>query len=122
MRTFLITAAAAVSGLALATPASAQWYPAQQQGYGQNYGRGHWGAELQQMRYEMQQLSAQGRLTRSERRDMSRDIDAAHHMLRNAAYGGINNRQARSLDRQLNRLRNQLHRYADRDRRYRRGW
>ncbi len=121
MRIFLMTAAAAVSALALAAPASAQWYP-QQQRYGYNNGGNHWGAELQQLRYEMQQLSAQGRLTRSEHRDMSRDIDAAHHMLRNAAYGGINNRQARSLDRQLNRLRNQLHRYADRDRRYRRGW
>jgi hypothetical protein len=38
MRTFLISTAVAVSALAVAAPASAQWYPPQQQGYGYGYG------------------------------------------------------------------------------------
>jgi hypothetical protein len=38
MHKFLIPLAAAASALAVATPASAQWFPQQQQQYGYNYG------------------------------------------------------------------------------------
>jgi hypothetical protein len=130
MRKVLISLAAAGTAVALASPASAQaWgnmgpYGAPygyNSGYGYGYGNaGRWQQQLQQIRYEMRNLAVQGRLTRSEGRDLNRDIRSAERSLRNASYRGISPWEARSMDQRIANLRYELRRYADYD--GRRGW
>ena len=130
MRTLLISLAAA-SAVAVAAPASAQVYgnlgvgiggpaygaPGYGYGYGYGYGNtaGRWQAQLQQIRYQMNILARQGRLTRAEGRDLNRDIRSAERTLYNASYRGISPWEARSMDDKIARLRYELRRYADYD-------
>jgi hypothetical protein len=138
MRKVLISLAAAASAVAVAAPASAQVYgnlgvgigvpgygaPAYGYGYGAPaYGYnnvGRWQQQLQQVRYDMYNLSRQGRLTRSEANDLDRDIRSAERSLYNAGYRGISPWEARSMDEKIARLRYEVRRYADYD--GRRGW
>ena len=129
MRMFLISAAAAVSALAIASPASAQYYPAP--GYGAPYGNAYgyhrganpWVNQLQQIRYQADMLARQGRLTRSESRDLFRDIRSAERAIYRKGRHGLSGREARRLDNKLGRIRYELRRYSDRDgRRWDRRW
>jgi opacity protein-like surface antigen len=131
MRKLLISLAAAGSALALATPAAAQYYPQQQPygyggqtygGYGYNgYGynnRGQMQRELQQIRFQADNLARQGRLTRGEARDLYHDIGTTERAL----YRANNPWAARDLNQRITRLRYELHRYADYDGRRGYGW
>ena len=125
MRKLLISLAAAGSALALATPAAAQYYPqqqpygygGQQYGYGgQQYGygynnRGQLQQELQQIRYQADNLARQGRLTPYEARDLYGDIHSAERAL----YRANNPWEARALSQKIAHIRYELHRYADYD-------
>ena len=140
MRKVLFSLAAAASALAVAAPASAQVYgnlgPNYGYGYGYGYGynnnaygyghqnAGNLRAQIQQIRYQMRNLTMQGRLTRSERRDMERDIVNAERAIYNANYRGLSPWEAQSLQQRVARLQYQLARYSDYDRRggYGYGW
>lgn len=121
MRKVLISLAAAGAALAIATPAAAQYYPRQSYGYAnQQYGygynnRGQLQNELQQIRYQADNLARQGRLTRSEARDLYRDINSAQRAL----YGNSN---PYLLNQKIARIRYELHRYSDYDGRGRYGY
>jgi hypothetical protein len=126
MRKVLISLAAAGMAFGLAAPAAAQYYPGQPSygynGYGYNgYGynnRGQMQRELQQIRFQADNLARQGRLTRSEARDLFGDIASAERAL----YRSNNPWEARNLNERINRIRYELHRYADYDGRRGSGW
>ena len=112
MRKVLIALATASAALAVASPASAQYYGGN--GYN-NYAYGNRGQmqnELQRIRYQADNLARQGRLTRSEARDLYRDLASAERSL----YRGGNPWQ---LNQKIQQIRYELRRYSDYDgRRY----
>lgn len=126
MRKILISAAAAASALVVASPASAQAYgnigPAYGYGapygygYQQNYGAVRWGAQLQQMRYELGNLARQGRLTYRERQILERDLFQTQQTLQSLGRRGISPWEARVMDQRMARLRGEMRRFADYDR------
>jgi hypothetical protein len=131
MRKTLITLAAAASALVVASPAAAQYYggpvygaPAYGAPYGNAYGYGNanpWARELQQIRYQANNLARQGRLTRSESRDLFRDIQRAERVINRKSRYGLSRSEARSLNERIGKIRYELRVYSDRDgRRYRR--
>lgn len=115
MRKVLIALATAGAALAVASPASAQYYGGYNNGYAYNNGynnRGQMQRELQQIRIQADQLARQGRLTRSESRDLYRDLASAERSL----YRGGNPWQ---LNQKIQQIRYELNRYSDYDgRRY----
>ena len=122
MRKFILALVAAGSALAVATPAAAQYY-AQPYPYNGNYpsngygydNRGHMQNELRQIRIDADNLARQGRLTRSESRDLYGDIASAERAL----YRTNNPWQARNLNEKIAHIRYELRRYSDYDgRRY----
>ena len=128
MRTFLLSIAAAASALTVAAPAAAQYYPAPAYGapvygapaygYGRNYGH-QWQQQLQQIRYQADNLARQGRLTRAESRDLFRDINSAERAIVRKGRRGLTGYEARQLNEKINRVQYELRRYSDRDgRRY----
>jgi hypothetical protein len=134
MRKIIFTIAAAASALVVASPAAAQYYggpvygapaygaPASGAPYGNAYGYGNpWARELQQIRYQANDLARRGRLTRSESRDIYRDIERAERVIHRKSRYGLSRSEARSLNERIAKLRYELRAYADRDgRRYRR--
>lgn len=129
MRKTLITVAAAASALVIASPAAAQYYPAPAYGapaygapygnaYGYNRGGNPWMQQLQQIRYQADMLGRQGRLTRAESRDLFRDIRSAERAIHQKSRRGLSRREARQLNDKLGRIRHELRRYSDHDRRY----
>ena len=147
MRKVLITLAAAAATLAVAAPASAQVYGNLAPGYGYNgyayngygnaygygygnrygYGYGYQNAaslraEIQQVRFQMNALARQGRLTRNEARDLNRDIANAERAIYNANYRGLTAWEAQNLQQRVQRLRYEVARYSDYDRRNYRRW
>ena len=112
MRKVLIALATAGAALAVASPASAQYYGGYNNGYAYNNGynnRGQMQRELQQIRIQADQLARQGRLTRSESRDLYRDLASAERSL----YRGGNPWQ---LNQRIQQIRYELRRYSDYDR------
>jgi Spy/CpxP family protein refolding chaperone len=130
MRKTLITLAAAASALVVASPAAAQYYggpvyaaPAYgAPAYGYRQGNANpWARELQQIRYQANNLARQGRLTRSESRDLFRDIQRAERVINRKSRYGLSRSEARSLNERIGKIRYELRVYSDRDgRRYRR--
>ena len=118
MRKLIVSLAAASAAVAFAAPAAAQYYP-QQQPYAQSYGapygnaygynnRGQLQNELQRIRYQANNLARQGRLTRSESRDLFRDIDRAERSL-------YRSNRPWEANQKIANLRAELRRYADYD-------
>lgn len=131
MRKTLITLAAAASALVVASPAAAQYGAPVYGGYsyGAPYGNAYgyngranpWARELQQIRYQADQLARQGRLTRSESRDLFRDIHNAERAVYRKGRYGLTRNEARDLDQRIARIHRELRRYSDYDgRRWRR--
>jgi len=118
MRKVLLSLAAAGTVLSLATPAAAQW-ARPGNGYNQNM-PGRWQNEIQQMHYRMDQLGRSGRLTRAEAVDLQNDIRSTERMVYRASRNGITPWEARSIDVKIARVREELRRYSDYDRRG--GW
>ncbi|HET9811681.1 MAG TPA: hypothetical protein VFP53_08295 [Sphingomicrobium sp.] len=108
---FLIPLAAAVSTLAVATPASAQWYP-QPQPRGYAYGYNNYGqvralqVRLNRMQSEIRRLAQYRMITRNEYRnllDNSRDIERS--LRHNARDGrGLTAREMYNTQRKMVRL------------------
>lgn len=132
MRKMIFTIAAAASALVVAAPAAAQYgapvYGGQAYGapYGNAYGyngrANPWARELQQIRYQADQLARQGRLTRSESRDLFRDINSAERAIARKGRYGLTRREARDLNQKIVRIQRELRHYSDYDgrRHYRR--
>jgi hypothetical protein len=139
MRKVLFSLAAAAATLAVAAPASAQPYGNLAPGYGYNgyayngygnaYGYGYGNrygyqnaanlrAEIQQIRFQMNALARQGRLTRNEARDLNRDIARTERAIYDANYRGLSPWEAQNLQQRVQRLRYEVARYSDYDRRY----
>ena len=107
MRKVLISAAVAVSALAFAAPAAAQYYPAQPQyGYGyNNYGQVRsLQARVDNMQREIARLDKRNILSNREAdrlRDQSREIERQLHY---SARNGLNPNEANSIERRLANL------------------
>ena len=133
MRKVLISLAAAGAALAVASPASAQYYGGQPYGYGQGYGYNGYGQaygyngygqgygnraqlqrELQQIRFQADNFARQGRLTPREARDLYGDIAATERRL----YRADDPRDLWNVRERITRLRYEVRRYADYDYRY----
>ena len=122
MRKLLISLAAAGAGLVVAAPASAQYYGGQPYGYAQGYNAYGYGygnrpqlqRELQQIRFQADNLGRQGRLTGREARDLYGDIASAERSL----YRADDPRDVWNVRQRITRLRYELRRYADYDYRY----
>lgn len=117
MRKLLISVAAAGAALVAAAPATAQYYGGQPYGYGQGYNGYGYGnrpqlqRELQQIRFQADNLGRQGRLTNREARDLYGDIASAERSL----YRADDPRDVWNVQRRITRLRYELRRYADYD-------
>ena len=114
MRKYLLSLAAAGTALALASPATAQWYP--RPAYGQNV-VGRWQQEIRQLRFRMDQLRRQGRLTRPEAIDLNNDIRSTEAAIYHVGRRGVAPWEARQIDQRIRRVRQELRRYSDWDRR-----
>jgi hypothetical protein len=115
MRKLLVSLVAASTAFAFATPAAAQYFPPQRAyGYGYNNG-GQYQRDLQQLRYQMDNLARSGRLTGREARDLQLDLRGAEQMIYRAGRNGIQPWQARRIEQQINSIRYELRRYADND-------
>jgi hypothetical protein len=115
MRKVLISLAAAGTALAFATPADAQWAP--RPAYG-GYEQGmmqRWQGEIQQLRFQMDQLGRSGRLTGREAWDLRNDIRSTERALYRDRRRGFSPGEARSIDRSIARIRHELRRYSDYD-------
>ena len=112
MRKLIVSLAAAGAAIAFAAPAAAQYYPGQYGApYGNAYGynnRGQLQNELQQIRFQANNLARQGRLTRSEARDLFGDINKAERAL-------YRSNRPWEANQQIANLRYELRRYADYD-------
>jgi hypothetical protein len=105
MRKVLISAAAAVSALAFAVPAAAQYYPAQP--YGHAYGYNNAGhvrslqARVDNLQREINRLDKRNVLSKREAgslREQSRQIE---RQLRYSSRNGLNPNESNSIERRL---------------------
>ena len=117
MRKFLISAALMASTVAVAAPASAQWYPQQPQGYayGYNYNYG----QVRRLQVRIDQIQRQ--INRLDRRDVLSEREAARlraesrsleYRLRNASRYGLNGRERYEIERRIARLEQHVYREA----------
>ena len=107
MRKFLISAAIAVSAVAVASPAAAQYYP-QQQSYGYNnagYGQArNLLARVDQIRRQIQVLDSRDRISEREARSLRSEANVVRDQVRRASYNGLSRRERQSLEYRVARL------------------
>ena len=122
MRTLLITLAAAASTVALATPASAQYYYPQPRGYAYGY-QGNYGqvrrlqVRIDQLQRQIRRLDNRDIISERETRRLlneSRDIE---RRLRRSARYGLHPREAYAIENRIARLEHRLWRDANDGRR-----
>jgi cell division protein FtsB len=118
MRKIILSIAAAGAALAVATPASAQYYPAPR--YGASYGFG----EVRSLQVRIDNVERQiDRLDRRDRigdRNADRLRDEANRIeerLHRAARGGLNPSEARDINVRIQRLEQRVQ-YSMNDRRW----
>jgi hypothetical protein len=115
MRTFLITLAAAASALAVATPASAQYFPVPQ---GNAYGYNNYGqarrldARIDAIQRQITVLDRRNILSDREARRLRNDSRELERRLRIAARNGLHPRERYDIERRLARLEQRLFRDA----------
>jgi hypothetical protein len=123
MRNFVIAAALAASTLAVATPASAQYYPQPQpQGYGYqgNYGYNNNGygqvrrlqVRIDQLQRQISQLDRRNILSEREADRLRGESRGLEYRLRRAARYGLNGREAYDIERGIQRLEYRIQREA----------
>lgn len=105
MRKVLVSAAAAVSALAFAAPASAQYYPAQPNGYA--YGHNNYGqarvlqARVDQVQRQIRQLDKRNILSEREADSLRAQSKQLEQQLRYSARNGLSPNEANSFERRL---------------------
>src|SRR5688572_23594104 len=123
MRMFLISLAAAASALAVATPASAQYFPVPQgnaYGYNNNYGQARrLDARIDAIQRQITILDRRNILSDREARRLRNDSREIERRLRLAARNGLHPRERFDIERRIARLEQRLFRDAhDGNRRY----
>ena len=115
MRTFLISIAAAASALAVATPASAQYFPVPQ---GNAYGYNNYGqarrldARIDAIQRQINRLDRRNILSDREARRLRNDSRELERRLRIAARNGLHPQERYDIERRLARLEQRLFRDA----------
>ena len=124
MRKYLISAALLGSTIAFATPAAAQWYPPQPQGYAYGY-QNNYGqtrrleVRIMQIRNQIRQLDRRDILSNREARRLDAEARSLQYQVRQLGYNGLNRRERYDIERRIARLEWQVRREAnDGDRRY----
>ena len=129
MRTILFSLAAAASALAVASPASAQYYPAPgPQGYGvPGYGQGNFAhtrvlqQRVEQLRQRIHRFDRMNRLSNREARRLDGFAIGLQRRIAQASYRGVNPWERQDIERRIEGLQ-QAVRYAARDGNRRWGW
>ena len=116
MRKVLISFAAAASALAVATPASAQYFPAPQghaYGYQHNYGQvRRLQVRINAIQRQINHLDRRNILSEREARRLREDSRDLERRLRVASRYGLNPREGYNVERRLARLEQRLWRDA----------
>ena len=136
MRTLILTLATAAAGLAIAAPASAQYYPQPQPyggqygapygnayGYNNNYGQFRaLDARIDQLQREIRRLDKQNILSNREADRLRAESRNLEQRLRYASRNGLDYREMASVQQGIARLEQRMWREArDRDNRVGRG-
>jgi len=130
MRKFLISAAIAASAVAVASPAAAQYYPQQPQGYAYgtnaNYGQARsLLARVDQIRRQIDRLDSRDRLSNREADRLRYEARIVRDQIRRAGYNGLSIRERQALEYRVARLEQRVrqeandgNRWGSNDRRY----
>ena len=124
MRKFVIAAALAASTLAVAAPASAQYYPAPQ---GNAYGYNNYGqvrrlqARVDQLQRQISHLDRRNILSDREASRLRQDSNQLEQRLRRAARGSLTQWESQDIERRIYRLENRIQREARDGNNYRGG-
>jgi len=117
MRKFLISMTVAASALAVATPASAQYYPQPQgnaYGYNNNYGQvRRLQVRINQIQRQIERLDRRNILSNREARRLMDESRSLEHRLRNASRNGLNFRERQSMEVRIARLELRVRRDAN---------
>ena len=125
MRKLMISIATAVSALAVAAPASAQFYP-QPRGYGSGYNN-HGQvralqARLDRIQRQIERLDRRDVISEREARRLRDDARELERRIYRAGRNGISPNEWQSLEYRIQRLEHKLVRDANDGRRYDRRW
>ena len=117
MRKFVISAALLASTLAVAAPASAQWYPPQPQGYAYGYNNNYGQVRrlqvrIDQIQRQIRQLDRRNVLSNREARRLSDEARSLEYRLRQLGYNGLNGRERYDIERRIARLEQHVDREA----------
>lgn len=105
MRKTILTAAAAISALAVAAPAAAQWGPAPGYGYNNNYGQYRsLQARVDHIQRQIRQLDRRNILSNREARKLMNDANSLEYRLRRSARNGLSYGEARDVQNRIQRL------------------
>ncbi len=107
MRKTLFTAAAALSALVIAAPASAQWAPnsGYGYGYGQNYGLArNLQVRIDRLQSQIRRLDQRNILSNREARRLMNDANRIEYRLRRSSRNGLNYGEVRDIQNRLQRL------------------
>ncbi|MEO7635272.1 MAG: hypothetical protein ABIS38_06465 [Sphingomicrobium sp.] len=115
MRKVLISIAAAGTALAFATPASAQYFPQSQPGYGYGYNQGGYNrggygqvrmlqARVDRIQGQLDRLAQQRAISRGEYRALHGDSHRIESRLRQVASYGLDQRERYDIERRIARL------------------
>jgi len=117
MRKFLISAALMASTVAVAAPASAQWYPPQPQGYAYGYNNNYGQVRrlqvrIDQIQRQIRQLDRRNVLSNREARRLNDEARSLEYRLRQLGYNGLNGRERYDIERRIARLEQHVYREA----------
>jgi hypothetical protein len=117
MRKFVISAALLASTVAVAAPASAQWYPPQPQGYAYGYNNNYGQVRrlqvrIDQIQRQIRQLDRRNVLSNREARRLSDEARSLEYRLRQLGYNGLNGRERYDIERRIARLEQHVYREA----------
>lgn len=110
MRKVLVSAAAAVSALAFAAPAAAQYYPAPAAPYGNAYGYNNYGqarslqVRIDRIQQQINRLDQRNVLSEREAGRLRYESRQVEQQLRYSARYGLNQREFANLNYQIQRL------------------
>jgi hypothetical protein len=117
MRKVLISTAAAVSALAFAAPAAAQYYPAPPP-YGNAYGYNNYGqvrnlqVRIDRLQQRIARFDARDRISEKEARRLRNESREIEQRLRRASRYGLNPQEYASIDYRIRRLESRIYRDA----------
>ena len=117
MHKFLISAALMASTVAVAAPASAQWYPQQPQGYayGHNYNYGQvrrLQVRIDQIQRQIVQLDRRNILSNREADRLRRESRNLEQRLRYVGRNGLSGREGYDIERRIQQLEYRVQREA----------